>query len=176
MTWSLSTRFDPHSDENMTIHSIIEQNIPSKRDLAIVKEILSFTDDKLLEPFPKTSVIDFSEETLSSYTGGGWGGKGRVTLVGDAAHGMRPTDGYGGSLALEDAVVLSRVLKDTSIQSNDSHHSHLPQLLRKFESQRLPRVKKVYDNQNERYEIRMGSGKNPGPQSSEFLNWLYQGV
>ena len=39
------------------------------------------------------------------------GGKGRITLIGDAAHVIHPTDGQGGSIAFEDAAVHSRLLK-----------------------------------------------------------------
>jgi 2-polyprenyl-6-methoxyphenol hydroxylase-like FAD-dependent oxidoreductase len=81
---------------------------------------------------------------------------------------MRPTDGFGGSMALEDAVVLSRILKDGK--------ESLPVLLRRFESERLSRVKRVYDNQYERYDTRMREGKMLGPQPQEFIDWLLAGV
>jgi 2-polyprenyl-6-methoxyphenol hydroxylase-like FAD-dependent oxidoreductase len=38
-------------------------------------------------------------------------GKGRMMLIGDAAHAMRATSGQEGSMALEDAVVLCRALQ-----------------------------------------------------------------
>jgi hypothetical protein len=66
-----------------------------------------------------------------------------VTLTGDAAHACRPTDGQGGNQAFEDAVVLCRTLKDDL---------PIQQTLRKFEETRLPRVKRIHDDQ--RYENR----------------------
>jgi 2-polyprenyl-6-methoxyphenol hydroxylase-like FAD-dependent oxidoreductase len=38
--------------------------------------------------------------------------KGRVVLVGDAAHAMGPHSGQGGSMAMEDAIVLAKCLRD----------------------------------------------------------------
>jgi len=38
--------------------------------------------------------------------------KGRVALVGDAAHAMGPHSGQGGSMALEDSIVLAKCLRD----------------------------------------------------------------
>ena len=84
---------------------------------------------------------------------------------------MRPTDGYGGSMAMEDAVVLTRILSDCA-KSGVS----VEEMLEQFERERLPRVKKVYDNQESRYNRRMKDGKRPGSQSEEFLNWLLSGV
>jgi 2-polyprenyl-6-methoxyphenol hydroxylase-like FAD-dependent oxidoreductase len=40
--------------------------------------------------------------------------KGRVALVGDAAHAMGPHSGQGGAMAMEDAIVLAKCLRDIS--------------------------------------------------------------
>jgi len=60
--------------------------------------------------------------------------KGRVCLIGDAAHGISPHIGQGASLALEDTVVIAELLKlykdySTAFQA--------------FQSERQPRVEKV---------------------------------
>src|SRR6185312_15023765 len=61
---------------------------------------------------------------------------GRVVLIGDAAHSLTPQMTSGGGLALEDAVVLSRlVASDRAI----------PEVLDEFSACRFPRVKQVYD-------------------------------
>jgi 2-polyprenyl-6-methoxyphenol hydroxylase-like FAD-dependent oxidoreductase len=58
-------------------------------------------------------------------------GRGRMTLLGDAAHPMTPNLGQGGCQALEDAVVLARALKDApSIEAG----------LRAYEASRIPRT------------------------------------
>ena len=50
---------------------------------------------------------------------------------------MRPTDGYGGSMAMEDAVVLTRILRD-GIRNSVS----VEEMLERFEKERLSRVKR----------------------------------
>jgi 2-polyprenyl-6-methoxyphenol hydroxylase-like FAD-dependent oxidoreductase len=47
---------------------------------------------------------------MSQLPGSGWGGRGRVTLIGDVAHACQPTYGQGGNLALEHCIVLCRLL------------------------------------------------------------------
>jgi 2-polyprenyl-6-methoxyphenol hydroxylase-like FAD-dependent oxidoreductase len=59
---------------------------------------------------------------------------GRVTLLGDAAHPMTPNLGQGGCQAIEDAVVLARVLGGTP---------DVAAALRTYEVQRIPRTTRV---------------------------------
>jgi 2-polyprenyl-6-methoxyphenol hydroxylase-like FAD-dependent oxidoreductase len=61
-------------------------------------------------------------------------GEGRVTLLGDAAHPMTPNQGRGAGQALEDAVVLARVLA----QAKDPVAA-----LRDYERQRMARTAKL---------------------------------
>lgn len=166
LAWILSTSLDVDG-EKWNPFTIAREFVSSPEKLKLIEEILHLSHQEDLKPYPKTSIIDMSDDALR-HLGGGWGGKGRITLVGDAAHGMRPTDGYGGSMALEDAVVLSRRLREKS--------EPISAMLRRFESERLPRVKRVYDNQYERYAARMEHGQRLGPQSEEFLEWLVAGV
>jgi 2-polyprenyl-6-methoxyphenol hydroxylase-like FAD-dependent oxidoreductase len=58
-------------------------------------------------------------------------GRGRVTLLGDAAHPMTPYLGQGGCQALEDAVVLGQTLCE---------HADPCSALRSYESKRIPRA------------------------------------
>ena len=60
--------------------------------------------------------------------------KGRVVLVGDAAHPTTPNFGQGGGMAMEDAVVLARCLV---------RHSDPESALAAFESERYPRTSAV---------------------------------
>eukprot|EP00978_Attheya_sp_CCMP212_P049582 scaffold685575_cov51-Attheya_sp.AAC.1 len=168
LTWFLATRLDVDKDSSLTPFTISRDNVKDESELRLLHDILSLSEEDHLKPYPKSSIVDLSEDALSTFVGGGWGGRGRITLIGDAAHGMRPTDAYGGSMALEDAVVLSRILKDGK--------ESLPVLLRRFESERLPRVKRVYDNQYERYDTRMRKGTRLDPQPQEFMDWLLAGV
>jgi 2-polyprenyl-6-methoxyphenol hydroxylase-like FAD-dependent oxidoreductase len=62
--------------------------------------------------------------------------RGRVVLIGDAAHALTPQMTSGGGLALEDAVVLSRLISDGRPVAD---------VLDEFSSCRFSRVKQVYD-------------------------------
>ncbi len=61
-------------------------------------------------------------------------GSGRVTLVGDAAHPMTPNFGQGGCQAIEDALVLARML---------TAKSSVPEALRIYELQRIARTSPI---------------------------------
>jgi 2-polyprenyl-6-methoxyphenol hydroxylase-like FAD-dependent oxidoreductase len=117
----------------------------------------------------KLSVQDMSQLPAS-----GWGGRGRVTLIGDAAHACRPTDGQGGNLALEDCIVLCRLLaKDSSKLRLQSSQRQCHDLVTEFEESRLARVKTIHDDQRVRAELQ---GDQWRPLSPEYLKWLYAGV
>lgn len=62
--------------------------------------------------------------------------KGRVCLVGDAAHAMGPHTGQGGSMALEDSIVLAKCLRDIP---------DITQAFAAYQSIRSDRVKYVVD-------------------------------
>lgn len=63
-------------------------------------------------------------------------GRGRVVAVGDAVHATSPSAGQGASLALEDAQVLTRCLREESLPSN---------AFARFQAERQPRTDKVVD-------------------------------
>ncbi|MEO7049744.1 MAG: FAD-dependent monooxygenase [Ferruginibacter sp.] len=60
--------------------------------------------------------------------------KERIIVLGDAAHAVSPNSGQGASLALEDAMLLSKLLRD---------EPHFKNAFQKFEKERKPRVEKV---------------------------------
>ena len=60
--------------------------------------------------------------------------RGRMVLVGDAAHAASPAAGQGASMALEDALVLTKCLRDVD---------GVPQALAEFEARRRTRVERV---------------------------------
>ncbi|GAA0339564.1 FAD-dependent monooxygenase [Bacillus carboniphilus] len=60
--------------------------------------------------------------------------KGRVTLLGDAAHPMLPNLGQGGAQAMEDAIVLAKRLKE-----NES----IQRAFQEYEQSRVPRIKSI---------------------------------
>jgi 2-polyprenyl-6-methoxyphenol hydroxylase-like FAD-dependent oxidoreductase len=78
--------------------------------------------------------------------------RGRMVLLGDAAHAPSPSSGQGASLALEDAVELAHVL------TNSRAAFDLGAALAAFEQGRRPRVERVV-----RAGARSSSAKIPGP-------------
>lgn len=60
--------------------------------------------------------------------------QGRVLLIGDAAHAVSPNAGQGAALALEDAMYLAKLLRDSS---------DYVQVFAQFEKDRKPRVEKI---------------------------------
>ena len=102
--------------------------------------------------------------------------RGRVTLIGDAAHATSPNAGQGASMALEDAIMLAKCLRDID---------DVPSALFTFESLRRSRTERVVA-----YSRRLGGSKTAGPvgrrlrdlfmpmalkrfASPERMRWLY---
>jgi 2-polyprenyl-6-methoxyphenol hydroxylase-like FAD-dependent oxidoreductase len=61
--------------------------------------------------------------------------RGRITLIGDAAHAVSPNAGQGASLALEDAIYLARLFRDTP--------GDFDGIFQRFERDRKSRVEKI---------------------------------
>lgn len=61
--------------------------------------------------------------------------RGRVLLIGDAAHAMSPNSGQGASTALEDAVYFAHLMRATGVS--------LFEVFARFERDRRPRVEKI---------------------------------
>jgi 2-polyprenyl-6-methoxyphenol hydroxylase-like FAD-dependent oxidoreductase len=74
--------------------------------------------------------------------------RGRTVLIGDAAHATSPAAGQGASLAVEDAVVLARCLRDLPV----------PLAFEVFERARRPRVERIVAQ-----GFRTSSAKSPNP-------------
>jgi len=74
--------------------------------------------------------------------------RGRVVLVGDAAHATSPSSGQGASLAVESAVELARCLRDLPIDA----------AFEAYEQARRPRVEKIIAK-----TARINADKAPGP-------------
>lgn len=112
-------------------------------------------------------VVDLNQEDI------GWGGKGRITLIGDAAHAVRPASGLGGSLAFEDAALLARYIA----RSNTSSATSIEEQLRAFEKIRLPRCKSISNDQTIRAELsyKVGFGGVPSWDPA-YEEWVQEGI
>src|SRR4029079_19661054 len=88
----------------------------------------------------------------------GWS-RGRVLLIGDAAHPATPNLGQGGGMAIEDAAMLSRCL---------THFEDYTAAFRNFETLRMPRVKSIVGRS--RLWGRMGQWSSP------VACWLRNGL
>jgi 6-hydroxynicotinate 3-monooxygenase len=80
--------------------------------------VLKVTDDVTVWPI-------FDRERNDKWSAG------RIVLLGDACHPMRPFMGAGGAMAAEDAVILSRCL---------SEYTDLAETFRAYEATRIARV------------------------------------
>jgi len=124
LAWGLSITRD--IEETDTPLSILSKLDMTTADRQLWKEIFENSERDHMK-LPIRKVADFSAAALRPFKGR-WGGRGRVALIGDAAHAMRATTGQGGSQAFEDAVMLTRTLA--------SEHS-VPKALHDFEVNRL---------------------------------------
>ena len=75
--------------------------------------------------------------------------RGRMVVVGDAAHAPSPTSGQGASLSIEDAVVLAKCLRDCRDP---------PAAFARFEAARRPRVERIIKS-----AARINNSKAAGP-------------
>ena len=120
--------------------------------------------EQLLELFaddsgPATEILQATGDELAAYpiydmpTVPTWY-RGRIVLLGDAAHATSPSSGQGASLAIEDAVVLAKCLRDLPDTS---------QAFTAYERLRRGRVEKVV-----KYSARISRTKALGPVGRWF--------
>jgi 2-polyprenyl-6-methoxyphenol hydroxylase-like FAD-dependent oxidoreductase len=83
--------------------------------------------------------------------------KGRIALIGDAAHATSPSSGQGASLAAESAVELARCLRDLPV----------PQAFQAYERARRDRVERVIAT-----AARTNQSKAAGPIAARFRDVL----
>ena len=86
--------------------------------------------------------------------------KGRIALLGDAAHATTPTLGQGGCQAMEDALVLAQFLMTTNISVADA--------LERYEQARKPRTAKLVMKARKRTDVIYGKDE------GETQDWYEQ--
>jgi 2-polyprenyl-6-methoxyphenol hydroxylase-like FAD-dependent oxidoreductase len=123
-----------HGKDNMCAYFVRPRN--DKESISKSMEVgemdLHFSD--ILSRFPEISQSLKKQtvyvENISKVNLERWH-KGRVVLIGDAAHGFETFAGIGGAMAMEDAYVLAEEIKN---------NGNLKHALKKYESRRKPRV------------------------------------
>ncbi len=102
----------------------------------------------------------FDREPLGSE----WG-RGRVTLIGDAAHPVQPNLGQGGCMAVEDAFELAKLLL-----TSEANRDQVPMLLRQFEKNRSERVIRVFNTSRQVGKL----GQTDTAVGCFMRNWIYK--
>ena len=135
----------------------------SRRDEPAWQDLSAITPQawkrQLLELFaddagPATMIIESAGHELGAYpiydlpTVPTWH-NGPIALAGDAAHATSPSSGQGASLAIEDAIVLAKCVRD--VPDRDAAFTTYTQL-------RRPRVERIV-----KYSARVGRTKTAGP-------------
>lgn len=150
--------------------NVAEAVAPTREQLAATS-----VDDwkrRLIELFaddagPAAEMIRHTETELAAYplfdmpTVRRWH-RGRMVLLGDAAHATSPSSGQGASMAIEDAVELARCLRD---------QPNVERAFAAYESLRRARVERVV-----RYSKRVGSTKVIGPVGRYFRDLMMPGM
>ena len=93
--------------------------------------------------------------------------RGRMVIIGDAAHAPSPSSGQGASMALEDAVVLAQALRDHA----EGDHADVPAAFAAYEKARRERVEKIVAA-----GARSSSSKIPGPVGRRFQELMLRVV
>lgn len=93
--------------------------------------------------------------------------RGRVLIVGDAAHALVPHQGAGAGQALEDAYVLASLLTDTSC-----HRQNVSDVLAAFEQVRHARTCKVQRTSHEAGDVYEYAGEGIGNDEAKLIHNL----
>jgi FAD-dependent urate hydroxylase len=96
-----------------------------------------------IDPAGVANLAIHSHEPLDTFA------RGRVVLVGDAAHTAAPDLGQGGCLAMEDALVLANFLTTTNLGVADA--------LTRFSNERVPRAADIIRRATERAHVTHGT-------------------
>jgi FAD-dependent urate hydroxylase len=90
--------------------------------------------------------------------------KGRVVLIGDAAHSLGPSSG-GASLALEDSLYLAMCLRDLGSDFNSAFAA--------YEKNRVPRIEETRQRQQSRGRLARGEQSWLSYKLSSWTMWLF---
>jgi 2-polyprenyl-6-methoxyphenol hydroxylase-like FAD-dependent oxidoreductase len=159
-------------EEGTHVLKVLEPYFEDEHQEQLIREIFKLSKEADLLSVYNNTVVRLPKDDDND--GSGWGGQGRIVLIGDAAHALRPATGQGGSMAFEDAQLLCRKLKELDASSLSSYES-ICHTLRTFENERLPRVRKIWQTE---WEIAESSYSNVGQPSldSVYREWVFRGI
>jgi hypothetical protein len=173
LAWAIVTKVPNIPPNSHPWDVALDSYVENDYDRKVIDALLHISD-----PDDITYPSDYCTMELPAQDGHGWGGKGRVILIGDSAHAMRASSGQGGSMAFEDVVVLCRALQRLCPEKLSwSNYDTISQLVLEVENTRLLRVRKIWSTEQilaEQYFV-----KDPNfisPATKEYLQWVRQGV
>ena len=169
LLWQLGTP----SDDDDTITQFLSEGITDPAQREVLAALCSHTPNILYTKLRTINMDHISAQPAEQQVQG-WGGSKRVTLIGDAAHACRPTDGQGANMAFEDACVLVRLLQQTLEKDGPAAFlQDIQDLVLRFENERRPRVKRIHQDQAERAHKQ---GNEWTRWSPEMMDFVYKGV
>mmetsp|Transcript_29104 Transcript_29104/g.53252 ORF Transcript_29104/g.53252 Transcript_29104/m.53252 type:complete len:384 (-) Transcript_29104:2349-3500(-) len=169
LTWVVVSG-DPNIQQKSTTPWHLIKPLSNEEDehFVVIKRLFEHSAPQECTGSNKLSTMEIPSED-----GNGWGGRGRVTIIGDAAHAMRPASGQGTSLAFEDCLILCRKVKGHMEQISKSRKG-CEHVMQEFENERLPRVRKIWDMEKKVSEASYTS--KPITLSDDYTEWMYKGV
>lgn len=133
----------PHGDKKVCTYLAMpfDKNLPDNPDTRIERFKKHFTGLKWQVPeiIEKINPKKMVEADLAYVKMDKWH-KGRVIVIGDAAHAMEPFAGMGGSMAMEDALVLAEELAQA-----DENEISIQEAFDRYQKRREPRVRLAED-------------------------------
>jgi FAD-dependent urate hydroxylase len=172
MTWTVASKA-LNIEEGTHVLKVLEPYFEDEQQEELIREIFKLSEEADLVSVYKNTVVRLPNDDDND--GSGWGGQGRIVLIGDAAHALRPSTGQGGSMAFEDAQLLCRKLKELDASSSLSSYESICHTLRSFENERLPRVRKIWQTEWDIAESRYSKAVQPS-LDSDYREWVFRGI
>jgi len=168
MAWTLIADKDvPGVQQGVNVMTLMEENMNDENEKALYQEIFDMSKASDVCHVLDYCVIDPEESALFTWSGG-WGGRGRITLAGDAAHCQRAKSGLGVSMAFEDSLVLAREIAAAGSLIDAA-------VVQQFERTRFPRVNRIWKDEWEGAEY-FTKTKERKPLSEEYTKWINAGI
>jgi 2-polyprenyl-6-methoxyphenol hydroxylase-like FAD-dependent oxidoreductase len=175
--WVISTKNEQLAEtvaDPLDSFSLLREHVEDAEVWRVLEAIRDGTESSTAAKF-QLKIQDMSDEAMKEM-GTGWGGRGRVVLIGDSAHALRSASGQGGNLAFEDCAVLCRILCQNHVASSlDSHTFCRDNVVSQFEASRVERVKTIHEDQTRQSKSAYTKSGRTG-WTDEFIDWVYRGV